>query len=290
MTTLEARKVTASIGAVVEGVRLADLDDAQLAHLEQLLVENGVLFFPSQHLTDEEHETLARGLGEPMVFPVVALLGGDRTMSTIIDAPDNPPDADSWHSDVTWVVEPPKAAILCALTIPAYGGDTMWSDMEAVFDSLSEPMKDMCRGLDALHRTGDDFLAAVARTISPEAALGVQSNFPGAIHPLVRTHPVTGRESLFMSGFIDSIVGLNPAESELLLDHLRGLFDNPNVSVRWHWNEGDVAIWDERKTQHRALSDHYPQYRAMRRIAISGDAPFFQPSNDSGPRRLSHSA
>ena len=289
MLLLAANKLTASIGATVEGVRLAELDDAQLASLKELLVEHGVLFFPSQRLTDDEHEAFALRLGTPMVFPVARMLGETRTMSRIVDTPDSPPDADGWHTDITWVVQPPRAAVLCALTIPPYGGDTMWADMKGVFDSLSQPMKEICRGLSAHHRTGDDFHAAIARTFSPQIAQDMQSTYPGAIHPLVRTHPVSGRESLFLSSFIQSLVGMNDSESQLLLDYLHGLFDNPNVSIRWHWKEGDVAIWDEMQTQHRALSDHYPHYREMRRIAIEGDTPFFRPIDGTQELRLSRS-
>ena len=274
-TGLDVRPMSRRIGAEVRGVDLADLDDGTFASVHRALLDHQVLFFRDQHLDDEQHLGLTRRWGEPMVFPVARLLGGSGTLSVIEDTADSPPDADGWHTDVTWVAEPPKIAVLAALTIPpGGGGDTMWSSSYATFEDLSEPMQRFCEELTVLHTAGEDFVAAISRNLGPEIGARVAAEFEGAVHPLVRTHDETGRQALFLSrGFVRSIVGLHPAESDALLAHLDSLADDPNRVVRWHWREGDVAVWDERCTQHRALSDHFPQHRAMRRATVVGERP-----------------
>ncbi len=274
---LDVRRLTGTIGGEVAGVRLDELDDGTFAAVHAALLDHKVLFFRDQHLTDDQHLALTTRFGEPMVFPVARLLGGTATLSRISDDADSPPDADGWHTDITWIPDPPKVAVLAALTIPPYGGDTCWADMEAVYDSLSEPMKVICQQLELRHTPGDEFVAAIARTMGDDVGDRVAATFPGAVHPLVRTHPETGRRSLFLSkGFVRAVVGMHPDESVALLAHLDGLVDDPKRFVRWRWTEGDVAIWDERSTQHRALGDHFPQERMMRRATVCGDEPFFR--------------
>jgi taurine dioxygenase len=153
----------------------------------------------------------------------------------------------------------------------------MWASLFGAYDALSPAMQAICEGLTVLHHTTDEFRTAITRAFGPEIAERMAREHPPAEHPLVRTHPVSGRPALFVSGFMDRIVGMSRAESNLLLGHLKSVIENPNLQVRWSWRPYDVAVWDEASTNHRALSDHYPQHRKMRRCTVDGDRPFFRP-------------
>lgn len=275
--TFTVSRLTNSLGASVDGLMLGSLTDEQFAVLRDALVEHKVLFFRDQHLTEADHRGLVARWAEPMVFPVSRLLGRDDPMGMVTDTADSPPDADNWHTDITWWPEPPSVAVLCALTIPASGGDTMWLDLERLYDALSPTMRGLCEQLTVHHAPGERFIAANRRILGDEAADLIADQCTGAHHPLVRTHPVSGRPSLFLSSFIRRIDGMTPAESDEFLALLRRRLDDPNVQVRWRWRAGDVAIWDEASTNHRALSDHYPQFRQMRRCTASGTRPWFSP-------------
>jgi len=199
-------------------------------------------------------------------------------MGVITDTADSPPDADGWHTDVTWWHLPPSVAVLCALSTPPAGGDTMWINLHRVYDNLSEPLRRICDTLTVLHTPGERFIAANARIQGEEIGRLIAERLTGSHHPLVRSHPVTGRPALFVSeSFMRHIDGMTSEESALWLGMLARRLDDPNVQVRWRWRDGDVAIWDEACTNHRALSDHYPQFRQMRRCTASGDRPWFSP-------------
>jgi taurine dioxygenase len=237
-----------------------------------------VLFFRDQDLDDEQQRAFASRFGTLSVFPVAKLMGSTNDMGYIEDTADSPPDADGWHTDITWIAEPPKIAVLNARVIPEYGGDTLWVSLFAAYDALSPPMQTICNGLTVRHTTGADFLEKVSRG-HEEIAEAIQREFPPVEHPLVRTHPVSGRRALFVAGgFMDQIVGMHRDESDALLGYLQRHIENPNFQVRWHWRAYDVAMWDEASTNHRALSDHYPQRRVMRRCTVDGDRPFFRAS------------
>jgi taurine dioxygenase len=142
-------------------------------------------------------------------------------------------------------------------------------------------MQELCCRLTVRHHSGDDFRERVGRTAGAEVADRIAAEFPPVVHPLVRSHPVTGRRALFVSGrFMDQIVGMHRDESDLLLDYLNRHIENPNFCVRWRWTEGDVAVWDEASTNHRALSDHFPAHRVMRRCTVDGTRPYF--SDEAG--------
>jgi taurine dioxygenase len=275
--TLTIARVNAALGAVVSGVDLREpLTDGDFTTIHDALVEHQVLFFRDQDLDDDQQRAFASRFGTLGVFPVARMMGSDRDMSYIEDTADSPPDADGWHTDISWVVEPPRIAVLNARIIPEYGGDTMWASLFAAYDALSPRMRAICNQLTVFHRAGPAFLEAIGRSIGAEAAARVEHEFPPAEHPLVRTHPVSGRRALYLSGFMDQVVGMHRDESDALLGYLQSLIENPNLQVRWHWRAFDLAVWDEASTNHRALSDHFPQHRMMRRCTIDGDRPFFR--------------
>ena len=271
--------VTGAIGAVIDGVDLTrPLDDATTAVVRDALHEHSVLFFHDQDLSEDQQIAFASHFGTVGPYPLTRMLGGTALTSIIEDTADSPPDADGWHTDVTWVAEPPAYAVLNAKVIPARGGDTMWSSLFAAYDALSPVMQRLCEQLTVRHHSGADFHEHVTRTAGAEIADRIAREFPPVEHPLVRTHPVTGRRALLVSGrFMDQIVGMHRSESDALLGYLGHHIEDPNFCVRWRWTEGDVAVWDEASTNHRALSDHYPAHRVMRRCTVDGGRPSFAP-------------
>jgi taurine dioxygenase len=262
------------LGAVVTDVKLADLSHTAFAQVRDALHERGVLFFPAQHLTTEEHVAFAERFGTVSPYPMTQMLGGTDQVSFIEDTAEKPPSADDWHTDVTWIAQPPAYAVLAAIDIPEYGGDTMWSSLFAAFDALSPTMQALCDGLRVRHFPGPGFHEKVAENAGLEIADRLVAAFPPVEHPLIRRHPVTGRRALFVTtAFMDQVVGMHRDESDALLDFLRAHAANPNFCVRWRWTPGDVAMWDEASTNHRALADHFPQYRRMRRCTVDGPVP-----------------
>jgi taurine dioxygenase len=269
--------VTGAIGAVVEGVDLtAPLDAATVELVRAALHEHSVIFFHDQDLDEEQQIAFASHFGTVAPYALTKMLGETRLTSIIEDTADSPPDADGWHTDVSWVAEPPAYAVLNAKVIPERGGDTMWSSLFAAYDALSPVMQGLCDQLTVRHHAGQDFRDRVARTVGEDTADRVAREFPPVEHPLVRTHPVTGRRALWVSGrFMDQIVGMYRSESDALLGYLNHHIEDPNFCVRWRWQPNDVAVWDEASTNHRALSDHFPAHRVMRRCTVDGGRPFF---------------
>jgi taurine dioxygenase len=275
---VQIQRLSAPLGAEVTGVDLRPpLSDELVALIHDALLEHQVLFLHDQVLSDEEQLALASAFGEVSVYPVSRLAGStERRVSYIRDSAESPPDADGWHTDVTWIADPPAAAFLSAQLIPPVGGDTLWATLYGAYDALSPTMQQACERLTVRHWYGVRFESAIARALPAELVERLRVEHPPVEHHLVRAHPVTGRQALLLAGdFMHEIVGMHPAESKLLLGYLQRLLDNPNLQVRWHWREGDLAIWDERCTNHRALSDHYPQSRVMRRCTVDG--PLLRP-------------
>lgn len=278
---MKVTRVAGALGALIEGVKVTD-PDTDFAEVRRLLLEHEVIFFRDQFLTADEQIELGRRFGTPSIFPIARLQGmTEPNPTTIEDRPDNPNVADLWHTDVTWVTEPPMAAILCMEVIPEYGGDTLWASATKAFDALSAPMKTMLRGLTATH-DNESFIAAMLKKSGESRrplAEQLRANFPPVVHPLVRTHPETGKQALmFADGFMRCINEMTDEESRAMIDFLERHFTNPAFHCRWSWREGDVAIWDERSTLHRAAADHVGQYRRIRRIEIDGDRPYYDPA------------
>lgn len=273
--TIGVTPVTPAIGARVDGIDLRrPLGDAQRAELRDALHRHLVLFFRDQELSDAEHVAFASVFGEPNVFPTTAARGLDEPIEWILDGPDSPPKADLWHTDVAFLAEPPDVAVLCMRETPPAGGDTLWLSLYAVHDALSPVMQELVADLEQDLHPGPNFEATTTRMWGAEVYRRVADRFRGARHPLVRIHPVTGRPALYMCGaYVSGIVGMHPDESDLLLAFLRSRLDDPNAQCRWRWRTHDVAVWDERCTNHRALSDHHPSRRLVRRCTVGSGVP-----------------
>lgn len=277
--SLSVTRMSPALGARVDGFDLTDISAANIERLNGLLLEHGVLFFRDTMLEPEQHQALAEGFGTPSVFPLSRLMAPPDavlpTMGDIIDSEEDPPNADGWHTDITWITEPPKIGILQAIEVPDSGGDTLWADLYLAYDNLSPVLQDFFATLSVSHRVSSPIVEAARRRGGDDLAKLLLDKFPPVSHPLVRTHPETKRQALFVAGeFMIGIDGMNEAESQALLGWLRSYINDPNLHVRWSWMSGDMAIWDERRTNHRALSNHYPSYRHMRRCTVDGDRPF----------------
>ncbi len=278
---MKAVPVTGALGAVIEDVDLRD-PNLDFDSLYEALLEHEVIFFREVDLSEEEHFALGRRFGTPSIFPVARILGAtEPKMTMLADGPDSPNAADTWHTDVTWIATPPKVALLHMEQPSEVGGDTLWASATKAYDALSPAMQEFCCGLTAIH-SYDGF----ARRVAEKATIGrdeileaLARDYPPVSHPLVRTHPETGKRALFLSRiFMSHFEQLTRAESDALMEFLDEHVKESALHCRWHWSKGDLAIWDERSTLHRAAADHWPQVRVIRRLEIDGDRPFFDPN------------
>lgn len=282
MTDLKAGSIkveptSAVLGAVVSGVDVTNPTEAEISSIYQALLEYGVLFFRGQELTDDQQADFARCFGEISGYPLREVMGTGPSPATSVikDDADSPPKADGWHTDITWLEEPPKMAFLQPLVLPENGGDTMWGCLYKAYEALSPAMADFFQKLSVSHSIGDVILKA-AGDMGEDILKKFTEAFPPVNHPLIRTHPDTKRQALFYAGdFMKCINELEEEESKNLLSFLDGYVTNPNFHIRWSWKSGDLAVWDERRTIHRALGYHYPSHREVRRCTIEGDKPFF---------------
>lgn len=280
--------VSGALGAEIRGVdpRSADAD---IDAVRSVLLEHEVVFFRGLDLTEEEHLAIGRRFGTPSIYPIPRLMGmTEPTMTVIEDGPDSPNQADSWHTDVTWTATPPAFALLAIEVVPAVGGDTLWCSATRAYETLSAPVRDFVTALTVTHDNEGFIDGLIAKTGDPDHELvhRLRAEYPPVVHPLIRTHPETGRRALvWAENFIRHINELTPAESTAVLAMLRSHIEDPRLHCRWRWEEGDLVIWDERSTLHRAAADHWPQRRVVRRCEIDGTAPYFDPAQAALPRR-----
>ena len=281
-SSLTIQPLGPAIGALVSGLHLADgADDSVRDALQAALLKHHVLFFENQPINPLQQRALAARFGELHIHPVYSTAPGVPEIIVLDTSNDNPPDNDNWHTDVTFLAEPAMGAILSAQMLPAAGGDTLWASGIAAWEALSAPWQRMLAGMQAEH----DFLKSFpAHRFARTPAERVQwekarANHPPLLHPVVRTHPVSGRQGLFVNeGFTTRIVELSASESDAALRQLFAHHAKPEFTVRWRWKLGDVAFWDNRLTQHYATADYLPARRVMHRATIMGDAPFYKPS------------
>jgi alkyl sulfatase len=272
---IDVRPVAGRIGAEVDGVTLAgDLDSHTFSAINRALLEHKVLFFRGQHDLDaESQEAFARLFGEPVAHPTVP--SADGRFSLAIDS-EHGARADQWHSDVTFVPNYPKVSILRAEVVPSKGGDTLWSNAAAAYEDLGPSLQALADGLRAVHTNDYDY--AVPRQ-SPHAErlreyrVQFVSTTYETEHPVVRVHPETGERTLLLGNFVREILGVSRRDSRALLDLFQGHVEREENIVRWRWAPGDVAIWDNRATQHRAVADYGEQPRKLFRVTVDGDVP-----------------
>lgn len=251
----QVERLAPALGAEIRGVDLAAPSAEDIADIKALLLENLVIFFPDQHISVDEHVELGRQFGpleghpnlknpytqHPELFELAASHGGV---------------ADEWHTDITFREEPALMSVLHMVKCPPNGGDTMWTSLYLAYEELSPPLQELCDGLSALHDA-------------------LPHNHPEqmAVHPVVRVHPETGRKALYVNEhFTRRIVEMNATESDTILRHLTRWVSNPRFTVRYHWQEGTIAMWDNRCTQHFVLND-FEGERVIQRVTVMGDKP-----------------
>jgi len=270
-------RITPALGAVVEGVQLSeDLPQQFIDRLGELLVEHQILFFRRQPLTPQQLSRFAARFGELHIHPIYPVLPELPEIMVIDTHSDFLPDNDNWHTDVTFSPTPPLAGILAAKQLPKLGGDTLWSSNRAAYEALSAPMQRLLQGLTAEHSVVKSFPAGRWGTDPKfkERYERAVAKHPPVTHPVVRTHPVSGRKGLFVNeGFTTRIHEVSAKESEALLSFLFAHAASPEFTLRWHWNVNDVAFWDNRVTHHYAVADYLPERRIMHRATVIGDRP-----------------
>ena len=249
----EVKKLSMALGAEITGIDLCKVSDNDIKEIKSLLTEHMVLFFPGQRITQDEHVEFGAKFGEleghpnlknktvthPKIFELAASTGGI---------------ADEWHTDITYQDSPAIMSVLHMVKCPEIGGDTMWSNLNAAYEALSDPLKDLCEGITALHDA------------SPHGRPDKT-----AIHPVVRLHPVSGKKVLYVNEhFTRRIVEMTMDESDMLLSHLTKWVTQPQFTVRYHWTEGTIAMWDNRSTQHYVVND-FDGERIIQRVTVMGD-------------------
>jgi alpha-ketoglutarate-dependent taurine dioxygenase len=264
-------------GAIVHGVDLTKVSDADVAGIRAALVDRKVLFFRDQTLDDDGQVALGRRIGELTAsHPVIGAVDEAHPEVYALDSTDNG-FADVWHTDVTFMRRPPLGSILRAVTLPPTGGDTNWADAQLAYDSLSAPVRELGGKLVAVHDGNREFgyyLAQRRGGRGNEWDGEVVTKLEPVEHPVVRVHPETGRRGIFVNpGFTSHIVGVSEFESRAILDLLYAHLTKPEHIVRHRWRPGDVAMWDNRSTAHYANRDYGDQRRVMHRITLRGDVP-----------------
>jgi alpha-ketoglutarate-dependent taurine dioxygenase len=285
-TTLAVTPLSGTIGAVIQGADLRQLNDATTEEIRQIWLKYKVVFFPGQPLDEEAHLAFASRFGElteghpivpgvdgyPNLFEIdyskareqYAAYGDMKARSQRVD----------WHTDVTFVRRPPTGSILRAIVIPSAGGDTSFSNQQAAFEALSPSLQAYLETLTAVHDGRSAFQAILDQVGSGRWEGKELPELEPVTHPVVRTHPETGAKVLFVNpGFTLHIVELEQNESDALLSFLYAHSVHPEFTVRYHWTAGDVGFWDNRATQHAVVGDFGDQHRVIQRVTLKGDVP-----------------
>ena len=285
---IDVRPLSGTIGAEIRGVDLrAPLDPATVAELRGLWLRYKVVFFPGQHLEPHHQVSFARSFGSltkahPVVpgpldeHPEILVLDSQRSKrSKEYETTRRRTREAGWHTDVTFMATPPAGSILSGRVIPAAGGDTLWADTEAAYEGLDGPIRRLVDGLTARHDGSRTFKGFLDAGFAVEWDGERHHSLDACEHPVVRTHPETGRRALFVNPqFTHHIVGLSTRDSDALLGMLYAHMTVPEYTVRHKWTAGDVAFWDNRSTMHYATLDYGDAPRVMHRVTLQGDRPF----------------
>ncbi|MFT4020888.1 MAG: TauD/TfdA family dioxygenase [Acinetobacter sp.] len=272
---IRVKPIGGRIGAKILDIELSSrLDDAVIQEINQALLQYKVIFFRNQnHLDDGEQEAFAQRLGIPLNHPTVPTKQGT---AHIFELDSRRGSADSWHTDITFIDAYPKASILRSITAPEVGGDTVWANTTAAYQHLPDTLKLLADHLRAIHSNEYDYAAHAneKKQIQQEFHKKIfASTVYETEHPLVRIHPETGEKTLLLGHFFKKFVGLSQQDSRKLFEIYQSHIVRLENVIRWRWQAGDVAIWDNRATQHRAINDYGDQHRVVRRVTLEGEIP-----------------
>ena len=270
-TQFDARPLSPAIGAELIGADLAAPSDTLVEEVRAALLQFQVVFFRDQDITRSQHIKFARAFGELEIHPATPKDQPDREVLRIVHGPNSRGMENAWHSDVTWREQPSLGSILRAIELPEVGGDTLFSNMVMAYEDLDEDLKTRLCGMTAVH----DIARVFAKRLGKDAA-ALHEKFPLMEHPVVRTHPETGKRLIYVNtAFTDHIKGMDRDESDALLKFLYSRAAIPEYQCRFRWAPGSIAFWDNRACQHYAASDYFPNTRIMERVTIAGDRPYF---------------
>jgi taurine dioxygenase len=276
MSTIEVRPVSGALGAEISGVDLSqDLDPSIVDELKDAFHENLVVFFRDQPISSDRFLTFAGLFGEVIPYPMVKGLDDYPNIVPVLKLPEETANFGGiWHTDTAYLEYPPMGSMLIARELPPMGGDTLWSNMYLAYEALSDGMKNMLDGMTALNTSAKGAAAATREDRRKTAAINEAGDTPEATHPVVRTHPVTGRKALYINyGHTTRFTGMTEAESAPILDYLFAHQIRPEFTCRFSWREGDIAFWDNRASQHLPLNDYHGYKRLLHRITLAGDRP-----------------
>ena len=275
-TMLNIKPVAGALGAEIHSLDLSqELSEENSLRIRKLLNEYEVIFFRDQDISAARQKALALSFGPLQTHTGYATVEGFEEITILESTPDKPTMIEAWHTDMTFREHPPMGTVLKAVTIPPKGGDTLWSSMTAAYNGLSFPMQKFLQGLTAVHDFSYGFKESLAEPGGKERLADAVAANPPVRHPVIRTHPETGKKVIFVNAlFTTHIEGLRPAESDTLLQLLYRHITTPEYTCRFQWRPHSIAIWDNRSTQHKPINDYFPAYRRLERITIDGDRPY----------------
>lgn len=260
-----------TLGAEISGVDLgAELSADTVADIARALADYKVIYFRNQPLTSAQHVAFARNFGDLEIHPFISGNENHPELVRFEKGVDTGGFENGWHHDVTWRKVPSMGAVLHAVQVPATGGDTLFADMGAAYDGLTDEWKERIDGLHAIH----DYMLAFSHQVPEDQQAVMREKYPLVRHPVVRTHPVTGRKLIFVNGYFTShIEGMDDDESREIITHLITQPAILEYQFRLHWEPDTVVFWDNAAVQHYAASDYYPDVRIMERASVVGTRP-----------------
>lgn len=274
---LDIRPIAGAMGAEIHGVDASrELDDTTVAALRKALLDHLVVFLPNQTLTPEQQLRFARRFGEPMIYPFVKGLDGLPEVTPILKKEEDRNNFGGiWHSDTVYQDEPPMGTMLYALELPPFGGDTLFANQYLAYDSLSDGMKALLAPLKAINISGKGRVQQTRTDMMKHASAGLKGDELESCHPVIRTHPETGRKALYVNvAHTVRFDGMTEEESTPILEYLFDHQIQPEFTCRFRWSQGAVAFWDNRAAMHYPINDYHGYRRLMHRITLTGDRPF----------------
>jgi len=273
---LEIKPMAGALGAEIQGIDLStELSEEDTLRIRKLLNEYEVIFFRGQDISPERQRALALSFGPLQTHPAYDTVEGFPEITILESTSDKPTKIEAWHTDMTFREHPPMATVLKSVIVPPRGGDTLWASMTSAYDGLSYRMQKFLDGLTAVHDFSYGFKESLAEEGGPERLADAIAANPPVHHPVIRTHPETGKKLIFVNAlFTTHIEGLRKKESEALLSFLFDHIATPEYSCRFQWQPNSIAIWDNRSTQHKPINDYFPAHRRLERITIDGDKPY----------------
>jgi taurine dioxygenase len=273
---MKIKRLAGALGAEISGIDLtSDVATRDYKAIRSLLVEHEVIFFRDQNVTPAQQYALASSFGPLQSHPAYDTLPGFPEITVLESTADKPSKIECWHSDMTFRLHPPIGTVLRSKVIPEAGGDTCFASMTAAYDGLSPQMQAFLSDLDAVHDFSYGFKESLAEKGGRERLAQAVTDNPPVVHPVIRTHPESGKKVIFVNAlFTTHIVGLPAGESRAILEFLYQHCVAAEYTCRLSWDVDCIAIWDNRSTQHKPINYYFPAHRSLQRIVIDGDRPY----------------